>query len=138
STTAAGAITRKLPKAVSPEVHAILDWATFGAFFTAGALLWSRNKRASLAAYLCADVVGSLIFVSDVRGGAWKKLSFETHGRIDPGLAALAASLPELMAFAHDKESRFFRMMGVGMAMISGITDYQQGSSNLETRARVA
>jgi hypothetical protein len=126
----------KLPKAVSPEAHAIIDWVTFGTFFTAGALLWNKNKRASLAAYLCADIVGSLVFLTDVRGGVWKKLSFETHGRIDPGLAGLAASLPSMLAFEGEKESRFFTWMGIAMAVAGGLTDYKEGSSNRETRLR--
>ncbi len=55
TTTAANSLAAKLPKAISPAAHAVIDWATFGAFFTAGALLWKKNKRASLAAYLCAE-----------------------------------------------------------------------------------
>jgi len=133
---AASIVARKLPKVISPKMHAIIDYAAFGAFFASGALLWKKNKRASLAAYLCADVIGSLAFLTDMPGGGWKKISFETHGRIDPGLAALSASLPQLMAFRKDKEAQLFRTMAVALAVVAGLTDYDQGSRNEDTRRR--
>ncbi len=71
-----------------------------------------------------------------MRGGVWKKVSFETHGRIDPGLAGLAASLPSMLAFEGEKEARFFTFMGIAMAVAGGLTDYKEGSSNRETRLR--
>ena len=133
---AATVVAPKLPKMITPTAHAVIDYAMFGAFFTAGALLWSKNKRASLAAYLCADIVGSLAFLTDMPGGVWKKISFETHGRIDPGLSALAATIPEMLAFKAEKEARLFQTMGIAMAVVGGLTDYAQGSKNHETRLR--
>lgn len=138
STTAVNALAKQMPKPISPMAHAIIDWATFGAFFAAGAMLWNKNKRASLAAYLCADIVGSSIFLTDVPGGVWKKISFETHGRIDPGLAGMAATLPDMMAFSDEKHASFFKMMGIAMALMGGLTDYKEGSSNAETRLKAA
>ena len=133
---AAKAVAPKLPKMISPTAHAVIDYAMFGTFFTAGALLWRKNKRASLAAYLCADIVGSLVFLTDMPGGVWKKISFETHGRIDPGLSALAASIPEMLAFKDEREAKLFHGMGIAMAVMGGLTDYAQGSKNHETRLR--
>ena len=133
---AAKAVAPKLPKMISPTAHAVIDYAMFGAFFTAGALLWRRNKRASLAAYLCADIVGTLAFLTDMPGGVWKKISFETHGRVDPGLSALATSMPEMLAFKDENEAKLFQGMGIAMAVVGGLTDYAQGSKNHETRLR--
>src|SRR5205814_3889582 len=123
---AAKAVAPKLPKTINPTAHAVIDYAMFGAFFTAGALLWNKNKRASLAAYLCADIVGSLAFLTDMPGGVWKKISFETHGRIDPGLSALAASIPEMLAFKNEREAKLFQGMGIAMAVVGGLTHYDQ------------
>jgi len=133
---AAKIVAPKLPKMISPKAHAVIDYAVFGAFFTAGALFWKKNKRASLAAYLCADIVGSLAFLTDMPGGVWKKISFETHSRIDPGLSALAAAIPEMLAFKNEREAKLFQGMGIAMAVLSGLTDYDQGSKNHETRLR--
>ena len=79
--------TKPLPKFISPGAHAVIDWATAGAFITSGALLWKKNKRAALGSFLCGNLIGSLIFLTDCPGGVWKKISFETHGKIDPGVA---------------------------------------------------
>ena len=135
---AAKAVAPKLPKMISPTAHAVIDYAMFGAFFTAGALLWKKNKRASLAAYLCADIVGTLAFLTDMPGGVWKKISFETHGRVDPGLSALAASMPEMLAFKDEGEAKLFQGMGIGLAAVRSLTKFEEGSTNKETRRRAA
>jgi hypothetical protein len=119
-------------------VHAIIDWGTTGAFLTAGTLLWKKNKRASIAAYLCADLMGTLIALTDCPGGIWKKISFETHGKVDPGVSALIASLPDMLGFAGEKESKLFQAMGIGVAAVGSLTDYEAGSSNEETRQTAA
>ncbi|PYY20133.1 MAG: hypothetical protein DMG60_01380 [Acidobacteria bacterium] len=130
--------TKPLPKVISPGVHAVIDWGTAAAFVTAGALLWRKNKRASLASYLCADLIGSLIFLTDCPGGVWKKISFETHGKIDPGVSALVASLPNLLGFSDERESKLFQGMGIGLAAVRSLTKFEEGSTNKETRRRAA
>jgi hypothetical protein len=119
-------------------MHAAIDWGTTAAFLTAGALLWRKNKRASLASYLCADLIGSLIFLTDCPGGVWKKISFETHGKVDTGVSALVASLPNLLGFAGERESRLFEGIGIGLAAVRSLTNFDEGSSNAETRHRAA
>jgi len=130
--------TKPLPKIISPGVHAVIDWGTAAAFVTAGALLWRKNKRASLASYLCADLIGTLIFLTDCPGGVWKKISFETHGKIDPGVSALVASLPNLLGFSDERESKLFQGMGIGLAAVTSLTKFEEGSTNKETRRRAA
>lgn len=138
STKLAEVATKPLPKFISPRMHAAIDWGTTAAFVAAGALLWKKNKRASLASYLCADLIGSLIFLTDCPGGVWKKISFETHGKVDPGVAALIASLPGMLGFSGEPESRLFAGMGIGIAAVRSLTDFDQGSSNEETRRGAA
>jgi hypothetical protein len=130
--------TKALPKVINPTVHAIIDYSTAAGFFAAGALLWRKNKRAALAAILCGDAIAMLTFLTDAPGGVWKKISFETHGKIDPGLAALTASAPNFLGFTDEKESKLFQVMGMGLAAVGSMTDYSQGSSNRETRQKAA
>ena len=138
STRLAELATKPLPKAISPGMHAAIDWGVAAAFVAAGALLWGKNKRAALASYLCADLIGSLIFLTDCPGGVWKKISFETHGKVDTGVSALVASLPNLLGFSEERESKLFQGIGIGLAAVKSLTDFEQGSSNEETRRRVA
>ena len=130
--------TRPLPKVISPGMHAAVDWSAAAAFFTAGALLWGKNKRASLASYLCAELIGTLIFLTDCPGGVWKKISFETHGKVDPGVSALVASLPNLLGFSDEREAKLFRGMGIGLAAVRSLTNFDEGSSDAETRIKAA
>ena len=130
--------TKPLPKFISPGAHAIIDYATAGAFLTAGALLWKNNKRAALGSFLCGNLVGSLIFLTDCPGGVWKKISFETHGNIDPGVSALVASMPNLLGFSEERESKLFQSIGIGLAAVRSLTRFDEGSSNEETRRRAA
>ena len=130
--------TKPLPKMISPGMHAAIDWGTAAAFVTAGALLWRKNKRAALAALVSGNLLGSLIFLTDCPGGVWKKISFETHGKVDPGVAALVASLPNLMGFSDEREAKLFEGIGIGLAGVRNLTAFEEGSSNAETRGRAA
>jgi hypothetical protein len=138
STKLAELATKPLPKVISPGLHAAIDWGTAAAFFTAGALLWGKNKRASLASYLCADLIGTLIFLTDCPGGVWNKISFETHGKVDPGVSALVASVPNLLGFSDEREAKLFQGIGIGLAAIRGLTNFDEGSCNAQTRIKAA
>ena len=130
--------TKPLPKMISPGMHAAIDWGTAAAFLTAGALLWKKNKRAALAAMISGELIGSLIFLTDCPGGVWKKISFETHGKIDPGVSALVASMPNMLGFSDEKQSKLFQTMGIGLAAVRSLTAFDEGSSNAETRMKAA
>jgi len=130
--------TKPLPKVIHPKTHAIIDWATAGAFIASGALLWRKNKRAALAAMVCGNLIGSLIALTDCPEGLWKKISFETHGNVDPGVSALVASMPNLLGFSNQTESKLFQSIGIGLAAVRGLTNFEEGSSNEETRSRAA
>jgi hypothetical protein len=53
-----------------------------------------------------------------------RRICFPTHGRIDIGMATLVASLPGMMGFKDDAESRFFDMQAVALAAVTGLTDF--------------
>lgn len=131
-------VTKPLPKMISPKVHAIIDWSIAGAFITAGALLWKKNKRAALASMICGDLIGGLILLTDCPGGVWKKVSFETHGKIDPVVSGLVATMPNLLGFSDEQESKLFQSMGIGLAAVRSLTAFDEGSSNTETRIKAA
>lgn len=99
----ADTITRRLPKVLSPEGHAIADYVTIGIFAVAGGLFWKTNKRAATAAWMCGAAELLLNFITDYPGGVVKLMSFPAHGKVDLGLAALAATMPELLSFREGK-----------------------------------
>jgi hypothetical protein len=48
----------------------------------------------------------------DYPGGVKKAISFHTHDEIDLGLAAMAATMPEFLAFKDDNEKKLFCARG--------------------------
>lgn len=51
-------------------------------------------------------------------------MSFRTHGKLDAGLAAITATMPRLMAFGDDSESKFFTMQSILETAVTAMTDF--------------
>lgn len=117
-------VTNRLPKAINPTTHAIIDYAMAAAFLAVGAFFWRRNKRAAIGSLMCggAEVVNALM--TDYPGGVARDISFETHGNIDFGLSGMVASMPDMLRFSGEREATFFRLQGLAMATVSGLTDF--------------
>ena len=79
----------RLPKVIDPKTHAVIDYVMAGAFITMGAFYWSHNKRAAIGAFLCGGAAAATSMLTDYPGGIKKSISFQTHGKIDAGLAGL-------------------------------------------------
>ena len=118
------AVTNRMPKVISPRTHAIIDYATAGAFIGMGIFLWRRNKRAAMASLICGGAEAASSMVTDYPGGVWKLMSFRVHGGIDMGLATLAGSMPEMMNFDESRASRFFTAQSLRIAAVTGLTDF--------------
>jgi hypothetical protein len=120
----ASIFSNRMPKVLGPRTHSVVDYSIAALFFTAGALFWSRHKSASISALLCGSGVLLNSLFTDYPGGVVRGISFETHGKIDVGLAGLTFSIPGLMGFAGDAQARFFEGTAVAETLASGFTDY--------------
>jgi hypothetical protein len=122
-------LTKHMPKVISPRTHAVLDYVTAGTFVAGGILLLTRrrDKRAGISALVCgvAETVTSLL--TDYPGGVTGLISFPTHGKIDMGLAAMTATLPEFMDFEDSQDMGFFRVQALLITANAGLTDYGHG-----------
>ena len=116
--------TNKMPKVINPTVHAIIDYGMAASFFTMAALFWKRNKRAAISCLVCGGADTTISLLTNYPGGVTDAMSFETHGRIDFGMSGLIASMPNLLRFDDEKESAFFRLQGMAMAAVTGLTDF--------------
>src|SRR5580765_92643 len=116
--------TNKMPKAITPNAHAIIDYAVAVSFFGMAAFFWRRNKRAAVSALVCGAAETVTALCTDYPGGVVKEITFETHGAIDFGLGGMVASLPGMLRFSHEREATFFRMQGVTLAAVAGLTDF--------------
>lgn len=116
--------TNRVPKVINPTVHAIIDYGVTASFFAMAGLFWKRNKRAAVSCLVCGAAETITAVLTDYPGGLVDEISFETHGSIDFGMAGLVSSLPDMMRFAGEPESRFFRLQGVSLAVVTGLTDF--------------
>jgi hypothetical protein len=66
---AAGLMTNKLPKVISPRTHAIIDYLMIGTFILMGSLFWKKNRKASIAAFSCAAAEATTTLLTDFPGG---------------------------------------------------------------------
>lgn len=119
----ADALTRRLPKVVSPRGHALADYATIAVFGIAAAVLWNSNRRAAHAALLCAGAELAVNLLTNYPGGAAKMIPFRTHGRIDLGLAAMAATMPEFLRFREHRG--FFLAQSGAITATANLTDFR-------------
>ena len=131
----------RLPKVLGPGAHTIIDYSVAALFFSAGALFWSRHKSASVSALLCGAGVMLNTLFTDYPGGLVRAVNFETHGRIDVGLAGISATIPRMMGFADDPQARFFEATAVLETLAAGFTDYRPEAEKEEpiwARDRIA
>lgn len=121
-------ITDRLPKKIDPRTHAFIDYAMAAVFFTAGALFWRSHKRAAISSLLCGAATTGNALLTDYPGGVFKRISFETHGKIDAGLAGLTATMPSAMFFNEDSEASFFVATGIAETAVTTLTDFSSES----------
>ena len=117
-------MSNRMPKVIGPTTHAIIDYAVAGSFIAMGALYWRRNKRAAISAFICGGATAMNAMLTDYPGGVWKKMSYQTHGKVDAGLVGATGSMPSLMGFADDNEARFFKVQAIAEATVTAMTDF--------------
>jgi hypothetical protein len=120
------AVANRMPKVISPKLHAIIDYAVAGSFFLMGGLFWKRHKRAAISSFICGGAITATSLITDYPGGVAKLISFPLHGRIDMGLAGVCYVLPDMMGFDKDREKWFFRMQALGETSVVAMTDFEQ------------
>lgn len=119
----ARALSSRLPKVISPKTHAIIDYATAGAFFLMTGLMWKRHKRAAISALACGINQTANAMLTDYPGGVAGVISFPTHLRMDTGFAGVVTSLPNLLGFTGEWPSIYFRSQGMAMAATAAMTE---------------
>lgn len=117
------AVANRMPKVISPKAHAIIDYATVGAWFALGAWMMGRSKRAGIGALICGGAELATTLMTDYPGGIADLISFPTHLKIDMGLAATATALPNFLDFDDEDEAKWFRLMGLNMTAAGAMTN---------------
>ena len=118
--------TERMPKAIKPTTHAVIDYAVAGSFFLMAALFWRRNRRAAMGSLICGGAVTANIVLTSYPGGAMDSVSYATHGQVDRGIAGMAAVLPKLMGFSGEPEARAFSTMALVATAVTSLTDFEK------------
>ena len=121
--TVAKAITKPMPRMISPKSHSMLDYVTAGVFLASAGFFWRRNKRAAIASLVSGTAVAAVSALTEYPGGVNGVFGLEKHRNIEVGLAAMIAAMPAFFSFQDEPEKNFFRIQGVLMTCISELTD---------------
>ena len=116
----------RMPKMISPRVHAALDYAIAGSFVLMGALMWKRNRRAAIGSLLCGGATTAVSLFTDYPGGVRKVIPYAMHGQIDTGLVAMTAAMPRLVSIENDREAKFFARQAVAKTAITAMTNFDR------------
>lgn len=119
----AKAITKPIPRMISPKSHSMLDYVTAGVFLASAGFFWRRNKRAAIASLVSGTAVAAVSALTEYPGGVNGVFGLEKHRNIEVGLAAMVATMPSFFSFEDEPEKNFFRIQGVLMTCLSELTD---------------
>lgn len=131
----AGVLSRRMPKTFSPKAHAITDYVVAGSLLLAGVLFWRKNKRAALSAFICGGAELALNLLTDYPGGVKKVIPPRTHEKIDLGLAAMTAAMPEFMDFEDNKERHLFLVESGAVTILANLTEFDGNRPRGRSRA---
>lgn len=99
--------TRKLPKFISPESHRTIDYLIAGGFALAGAVYWRRDRRTAVASLACGVSMVALTMATRFNGSRAKPISLRDHRRVETGMAAAFALLPEFLGLKNRGKEHF-------------------------------
>jgi hypothetical protein len=117
-------MSRKLPKLVPIHAHLAADYLLAGSFFAAGTWFWRKNPRAALAALICGGSALGLALLTTTPGGRRKPINPVLHGKLEIGLAAAIATMPEFLRFENDREKNYFLTSAAGLTVLSNLTRF--------------
>jgi hypothetical protein len=123
--TVAKAITKPMPRMISPKSHSMVDYAMSGVFLASAAFFWRRNKRAAIASLVSGTAIAAVSALTEYPGGVNGVFGLARHRDIEVGLAAMVATMPEFFSFEGEPEKNFFRIQGVLITCLSELTDLQ-------------
>ena len=122
-------LTKRMPKVVSPRAHGFIDYAVAGGFFLGAVLFWKNHKRSAIASLCCGAAELTTTLITDFPAGVTDTISFQTHGKIEAGLAAATGMMPSLLMFGSDPQAWFFRAQAMGITGVAGVTEWDRPTS---------
>ena len=131
-TSATDVATRRLPKLFNAEAHHAVDYLIVGSFAAAGAWFFRRNRRAALAAWISGASLLGLTLLTSYPGQNRRYLAFPLHGKVETGMAAMVAAMPEFLRLEDDGARHYFTAKAGLLTILSNLTAFSErnGSRN--------
>jgi hypothetical protein len=114
----------RVPRVISPRLHAVIDYATVGAAAFIAYKLWNRNRRAAVSAVVTAVTEATVVAMTDYPGGFTRQISFPLHGRLALGHATMIGNMPRMMGFQGTPEEKLFAGWSAVVALLVALTDF--------------
>lgn len=115
---------KPLPRMISPKGHAVIDVMIAGIFLATAGVFWRRNRRAAAASLLCGGTQLGVSALTDYSGWDRKPIRFSSRRKLDLGLAAMTAAMPELLNFEEESERKFFVTQGLAITVANELTRF--------------
>lgn len=129
---------RRVPKLISPRVHAWLDAAVTTYFLGLGVWFAIRGKgRAAAAAFVNGTMVAGVSMLTDYDGDGKKPIDFKMHGTMDAVQMTMAGLGPVMHGFAGEPEAKYFYAQAANELGVIATTDWDAGMP-AGTRRRAA
>ena len=125
-TSAADVATRRLPKLFTADAHHAADYLMVGSFAAAGLWFFRRNRRAALASWISGASLLGLTLLTSYPGKERRYLAFPLHGKIETGMAAMVASMPEFLRREDEKERHYFTVKAGLLTVLSNLTSFSR------------
>jgi hypothetical protein len=129
---------KPLPDIITARGHAVIDYMIAGAFFATAGLFWRHNKRAAMASLLCGGAQLGVSMLTDYPGGVRRAIKFSTRRKLDLGLAAMTAAMPEFLNFEDEPQRKFFTTQGVLITVANELTRFPKTSDDRWKERRTA
>lgn len=120
---AADVFTRKLPKLFSATAHRRADYAFAASFALAGAWFWRKDRQAALAAWLSGGSILGLSLLTDYPGHKKGIIDFALHEKLEVAIAAMIATMPELVDVKPEARRYFATKAGI-LTAVSNLTAF--------------
>ena len=117
-------LSRHLPKLFSTRAHRAADYAMGFSFAVAGAWFWRQNRAAAAASWMSGASILALTLMTSYPDTRKRLLDLRVHGKVEVAIAALVATMPELLELRDPQLRHYFRTQATILTLISNLTSF--------------
>jgi hypothetical protein len=117
-------LSRRLPKLFSTRAHHAADYAMAASFALGGVWFWRQNRPAAAASWISGGSILALTLLTTYSGRRKRLLDVGLHAKAEVAVAALVATMPELLDLREHHVRHYFRTQAAILTLISNLTSF--------------